>query len=306
MRSEHYTRGASFIALAGFLSIAGCATGAAPATTADCDRDCLGGLVTQYIDAVVAHDASGLPLAADARFTENSVDMEIGAGTWATITGAQGFRQDYLDVQAQVAASHFVLTEGVNTILYTVLLHVEDGEIGGVETLVQRITPESRFQPTMLGQPLVGMNDPVPADQKLSRADAIRTALTYTEGLRVGTFVDIAPFSDQAYRIENGSFMAGYGCPRAECPDIQTQDIIEHPDVTASVAAVDEENGAVLLWMNFGDTNSYGEGNALVTFEAFKVWGDEIHVVHAFFPILKKETERGWPSSDPLPEWRTN
>lgn len=303
MAHRFHARTAGFAAAAGFLSLAGCAT--APAPSAECDRACLGGMVTDYIDAIVAHDASGLPLADEVRFSENSVDMALGAGTWATIDGATGFRQDYLDTAAQIAASHFVLTEGQNQILYTVLLHVEDAEIAGIETLVQRITPESRFQPTMYGQPLVGMNDPIPPGERLSREDAIRTALTYTEGLRVGTFVDIAPFSDEAYRIENGVFMAGAGCPRESCPDIQTQDIIEHPDITVSVAAVDEENGAVLLWMNFGDTGSYGEGNALVTFEAFKVWGDEIHVVHAFFPILKKETERGWPSSDPVPEWKT-
>ena len=34
------------------------------------------------------------------------------------------------------------------------------------------------------------MNDPVPADKKQSRASMIKTALTYTEGLRVGNFFD--------------------------------------------------------------------------------------------------------------------
>lgn len=53
-----------------------------------------------------------------------------------------------------------------------------------------------------------------------------------------------------------------------------------------------------LLWMNFGDTNSYGPGNPLVTFEAFKVWGGEIHAINAFFRILPKETQRGWPSAE--------
>jgi hypothetical protein len=90
--------------------------------------------------------------------------------------------------------------------------------------------------------------------------------------------------------------MAGAGCPRETCPEILTQKIITHPDVKASVAAVDEEAGIVLLWMNFGDTNSYGPGNALITFEAFKVWGGEIHAVNAFFRTQPKETQRGWPS----------
>ena len=44
---------------------------------------------------------------------------------------------------------------------------------------------------------------------------------------------------------------------------------------------VDEEEGIVLLWMNFGDTNSYGPGMALITFEAFKVFGKDAHEIHA-------------------------
>jgi len=71
-----------------------------------------------------------------------------------------------------------------------------------------------------------------------------------------------------------------------------------HPDVKASVAAVDEEAGNVLLWMNFGDTNSYGPGNALITFEAFNVWGGEIHAINAFFRTQPFQTQRGWPSAE--------
>jgi len=74
------------------------------------------------------------------------------------------------------------------------------------------------------------------------------------------------------------------------------QKIMLHPDLKASTVAVDEDNGAVLLWMNFGDTGSYGAGNALVTYEAFKIWGGEIQAITAFFPTLPVATERGWPT----------
>ncbi len=56
--------------------------------------------------------------------------------------------------------------------------------------------------------------------------------------------------------------------------------------------------------MNFGDTNSYGPGMALITFEAFKVFGKEaheIHAVNAFFRTMPKDTKRGWDSTDPVP-----
>jgi hypothetical protein len=74
-----------------------------------------------------------------------------------------------------------------------------------------------------------------------------------------------------------------------------------HPGIIPSVAAVDEDNGIVLLWMNFGHTgDSYGVGNSLVTFEAFKVWGGKIQSVNAFFKGLPISTGRFWPSSEPV------
>jgi hypothetical protein len=278
------------------------ALSATPASAARCDRACLGALLTQYIDAMVAHDATRLPVTTNVRFTEDSTELKLGEGLWKTVTAKGEFRQDYLDLRRQIAATHVVVMEGRNPALYSVLLRVKNRRITGIETLVQHITPDSRFQPTELGRPLAAMNDPVPRDRKRTRAAMIRTALTYTKGLQIGSFVEApTPFAKEAYRIENGVFMAGTGCMRADCPAILTQKIMKHPDVKASVAVVDEENGVVVLWMNFGDTNSYGPGNALMTFEAFKVWGDEIHVVHAFFRTVPVATQRNWPSSDPLP-----
>lgn len=123
--------------------------GSAPASaaTADCDRSCLAGLITQYVDALVAHDPSTLPLADKVKFTEDSRALELGEGLWQTATGKGTFRHDYLDTTKQVAASHVQIMEGDNQALYSVLLHVQDRQITGIETLVQRITPDSRFQP---------------------------------------------------------------------------------------------------------------------------------------------------------------
>jgi hypothetical protein len=268
-----------------------------------CDRACLGGLITQYVDALVAHDASRLPLAANVKFTENSQTAKLGEGIWKSVTAKGQFRHDYLDVRKQVAASHLVVREGDTQALLSVLLHVQDRRIAGIETLVQRLTPTSRFQPTELGKPVRGFNDPVPAGKKDSRESMIRTALTYTEGLRVGSFTDGGtPFAPETYRVENGVITAGGGCGRGDC-GMYAQNIMVHPSIIGNVAAVDEENGVVVLWMNFGHTgNSYGEGNSLVTFEAFKVWGGQIHSINAFFLGLPVGTGRFWPSSDPVPK----
>ena len=269
------------------------------AHAADCDRACLKGMITKYVDAMVAHDPSRLPLAAGTRFTEDSQELKLGEGLWKTVTKKGDFRQDYLDLKKQIAASHVVLFEDNAQILYSVVLHIADQKIAGIETLVDRITATSRFKPDSLEKALAGMSAPVPADKRMPRAEMIRIARYYPEGLRIGSFVDAkTPFAKEAYRVENGTFMAGEGGPRPNAPPILTQKIILHPDVKANVAAVDEEEGIVLLWMNFGDTNSYGPGNALITFEAFKVWGGEIHAINAFFRTQPKDTSRNWQPAD--------
>ncbi|HSH16958.1 MAG TPA: hypothetical protein VLD18_13040, partial [Verrucomicrobiae bacterium] len=142
------------------------AVGSGPVLAQRCDRDCLAGLMTQYVDAVVAHDASRLPLADTVKVTVDGRDGDLESGIWQSVTGFQGFRQDYLDLRQQVAAAHLVFHEGENHVLLSVLLHVDgNNRISGVESLVQRLTPTSRFQPRDLGAPIRGMNDPVPAGE---------------------------------------------------------------------------------------------------------------------------------------------
>jgi len=288
---------ARLIALSGILFALTTPPGALAQT---CDRACLAGMMTQFVDALVAHDPSALPLAGEVRYTEDSRNARLGEGIWRSVTADGGFRQDYIDTRKQVAAAHVLLHEDETQVLYSVLLHVADGEIAGIETLVQRVGAGGRFQPTELGAPIRGMNDPIPSGMKHSREEMIRIALTYPEGLRVGNFTDGGtPFADEAYRVENGVITADQTDPRRR---MYEQNIIVHPGIIPSVAAVDEQNGTVLLWMNFGHTgDSYGVGNALVTFEAFKVWGGQIHSVNAFFKGLPISTARFWPSSDPVP-----
>ena len=288
---------ARFIVLSAILSVLSLSPPVVRAQT--CDRACLTGMMTQFISALVAHDSSKLALSDNLRYTEDSRNARLGEGVWKSVTAAGGFRQDYIDTRKQVAAAHVLLREGETQVLYSVLLHVAAMKIVGIETLAQRVVAGGRFQPTELGAPIRGMNNPVPAGMRNSREEMIKVALTYPEGLRIGNFTDGGtPFADDSYRVENGVITADQSDPRRRMYD---QNIIVHPGIIASVAAVDEENGTVLLWMNFGHTgDSYGVGNALVTFEAFKVWGGKIRSVNAFFKGLPISTARFWPSADPV------
>ena len=285
----------SLVGLAGLLL-------AAPAYAAeDCDRQCLEGMLDGYVAAMLSHDHTSLPLADDAEYTEGGRAVAMGEGAWQTITGKGSFRHDYLDTTKQVAAAHIHFLEGDMPVLVSVALHVDAGEISGIETIVARITPESPFQPAVLGEQVRGMDTPVPAGMRQSREEMVRIALGYAEGLRIGNFEDVGvPFAPEVYRVENGVITAGQGCFGSVC-GLYDQRIMVHPGLIPSVVAVDEENGTVLLWMNFGFTDSYGPGNALVTFEAFKIWGGSIHAINAFFDFLPIGRSRGWPSEDRVP-----
>jgi hypothetical protein len=61
-------------------------TGVAPV----CDRACMTSLVDRYLAALVAHDASGLPLNRNVRFTENTARLKVGSeGLWVGTSEAQ-------------------------------------------------------------------------------------------------------------------------------------------------------------------------------------------------------------------------
>ena len=49
------------------------------ASSNTCDRECLRGFITQYLDAMIAHNPKTLPTAATARFTEDTTTVEISA-----------------------------------------------------------------------------------------------------------------------------------------------------------------------------------------------------------------------------------
>jgi len=45
-----------------------------------CDRDCLAGFMTTYLEALLAHDASKLPVTGNVKYTENGVRLNLTDG----------------------------------------------------------------------------------------------------------------------------------------------------------------------------------------------------------------------------------
>jgi hypothetical protein len=262
----------------------------------NCDRECLRGFITQYLNAMVAHNPGALATAPTVRFTEDTQTLKLGEGLWKNASAIRPYRQDFLDVRESTAMSHVIVEEGGMPVMLVLRLKIADRKVTEVETMVTRNREQGAiFTIAGLQTPRPTMLAPVDPSQRMSRAEIIRVGEFYPAGLRVGGNFDavMAPFAADAYRVENGTVTAGPGA-RAGSENIRTQRVIAHPDVTYNVQAVDEELGVAVIRMDFGDTGNYGPGNALVVVEAFKIYGGQIHAVEAFMRVMKAGTPSGW------------
>lgn len=291
--------------LAAFLGLVVSPPGTPPGTllaqAGTCDRQCLAGIMTQYLDALVKRDPKGLPLASSVRFTEDAAEMKLGEGLWKTVTGRRPYRVDFIDVREGVAAVHAVFEENGAPVLFAARLKVADRRISEIETMVVRNAAEGvLFQPDNLKEPTDTMKYVPQRSERMPREEMVRIAARYPAGLRAGSFVaSDVPFAPNAYRFENGVRMAGPGCTfqPPSCENMRTQKIPTLPEVTERLVAVDEEMGTVLFRLDFGRGSLPGprsQGLSLVTFEAFKVYGGQVHAAEAVFEGAPSGASSGW------------
>jgi len=273
---------------------------AALAHGATCDRDCLRAEITQYLNAMVAHNPGAVPVASNLKFTEDTVEMKLGESPlWKNAAKLRPYRLDILDVRQGVAASQAIVEESGSPVMLMLRLKVVDKKIAEVETQVTRSKAEgSIFDVDALQSPTKAMLLTPEASQRNTREDAIKIAEHYPAGLKAGSFVTVdAQFAADAYRFENGRLMAGPGCTfMPGCVDIKGQKIPTLSEIKYRVAAVDEDLGIVLLRMDFGKGSSFVAGDSLLVWEAFKVYGGQIHAVEAFMKNMPMGTPSGWDS----------
>ncbi|MEJ0100028.1 MAG: hypothetical protein WDO12_09880 [Pseudomonadota bacterium] len=266
-----------------------------------CDRECLRSKVTQVLYALVKHDVSKLPVAADVRVTEDADEKKLAAvGLVKTVTALQGFRQDFIDERMGVAGAHVVVEESGAPVMLVVRLKVVEDKL----TEIELVTTHSRTEGLIYN--LGGLKaasevmNYAPRPAQLPTRDAlIKAAQKYPEGLaKAENFAAVgAPFAPDAYRYENGQIMAGPDCTfQKGCENITTQPLTIFKRLGAPiyrVVAVDERMGIVWLRLAWGVQKEGGD--QLTAFEAFKVFDGQIHAVEAFIRILPIEKrDGGW------------
>ena len=187
----------------GMLAVAGTALGAQ-----SCDRGCLEGFVDRYLDAVIAHQPTNVPLAPGVRFTEDAQELSIGDGLWRTLRAKGHYRLFVSDVTAGQVAFFGTIEEdnrepnqGTPALL-ALRLRVQDMQVTQIEQLVIRNEQAAKTVEALTPNPVYLQS--VPPAERMSRAELITTANKYFSGMQQNDGKGDYPFADDCNRLENG------------------------------------------------------------------------------------------------------
>jgi hypothetical protein len=173
-----------------------------------CDRACLEGFVDAYVTAVVAHDPARLPIARDAKFTENGQRLALGEGLWHTATGLGGYALKLADVERGQVVLMGTIREADTPTILIARLRVAYRKITEIETLVIR-NREAAEHIDEIGTPRRAWSEPVPPAVRLPRAELMGIANAYFSGIERNDGKGHYPIADDCARFENGQVTAG-------------------------------------------------------------------------------------------------
>jgi hypothetical protein len=180
---------------------------AAAAGPDPCNRACLKDLAKSYVAALVAHDPSKVPLAADVKFVENVTPMKPGEGLWKTASEAPTTFAIYVPdpVAEQVGFIGIMKADG-KPVELALRLKVRHGQIVEAEHLVAANLRANTL--ANLRTPRAGLLAVVPKDERSSHAQLLKIGATYYEALVKGDG-SLSPFADDCERHENGMITTG-------------------------------------------------------------------------------------------------
>ena len=254
-----------------------CGQKAAEEAPLPADREPLIRLMDQYLESLVKHDPSGVPLAADVKLVENITPTPIGEGLWKTTTrGPNEFKIYTADpVGGQIGFMSVIETDGKPAIL-NARLKVVNGRITEIDHMV---SPLDGDVPETLVTPRAGLVTKLTAAERTPRDEMLRIANSYYDSIEFSDGT-ITPFAEDCQRRENGvssannqlppptgeegetpfGSMAAFG--RLKCGEQLSTGIMGYITKINQrrLFAVDEEMGLVMAYSVF---NHDGEPNPL-------------------------------------------
>ena len=184
---------------------------------------CLEGFVDRYFDALIKHDPSAVPIASNARYTENGQQLAIGDGLWRSMKAKGTYRLFISDVEAgQVGFIGTIHEHHANPVqsapaLIGLRLKVARNRITEVEMEIARGTPggtgvqqSPATRVEALGTPHPLFTTPIPPNERMSRADLIETADMYFTGMQQNDGKGNYPFTIAGCSPVKRAFQRGF------------------------------------------------------------------------------------------------
>lgn len=265
------------------------ATSRSRATAAEgCTRDSLKAAAGRYYNALVAHDASTLPWALNAKITENGRVITPRQGFFAN-AGAASFVRVFYDTDTCSVQSLAVMNDGTRPAIIGGRFKMSGTNITESETLTTHRGDYLVFNPQGLinsdaARPDTKWDAAVPAAQRSTREELIGLADDYFSMFTASpTAVDRTPFQTNCDRWENGARTSAGNCVfggGAGNAGDGKNNFISH----RRYPFVDVENGVVVGYVLFG---------TYIDFHMFKVVDGHVRLVNALVGS-SGHTSSGW------------
>jgi hypothetical protein len=227
-----------------------------------CDRSCLSDTAEKYLAAMLAHDPSKAPLAPNARYTENGVELPLPDGLWRTLESVGRYRLTVADPQEGSIGFFVKAVENGAPVLVATRLKVVGRRIAEIESIASRLSatigggPSGMPRVDQLGEaPRPQFVSEVPPAQRRTREQLAQIVNSYFTGIENNTGDKPPPFAADCLRLENGTQTTGRPTAPGAEPGPLNYSCSEafrlgyyHEDTrlrNRRILAVDEERGLV-------------------------------------------------------------
>jgi hypothetical protein len=175
----------------------------AEAQSGRCDRECLGAIANQYIEALAAKDPARAALAPRVRYSENGQRLRVGDGLWNSTSARGSYQLPVADTTAGQVLVIQTMRENGTPIILAARLKVENRRITEAENIVARSENGAKnFE--ALGAPRAAFFRDTPPADRAPRRELVRVANLYFSGMQLNDGKGQYPFADDCNRIENG------------------------------------------------------------------------------------------------------
>lgn len=176
-----------------------------------CERPCMERVADDVLAALAARNASSLPLAEDARYTENGQEMGFDNGLWQTASAVGAYRNVIADPATGQLGFFATMSENGNGVTLGTRVRLHLGRISEIELVAYRVGTGPAWNDAGYAN-LEAMREPAalwraapPMAQRLSRQELIAGANHYFTGIENNDGKGHYPFTEDCDRLENGT-----------------------------------------------------------------------------------------------------